>query len=219
MKSVSSSFNPIKVLFLRPYSNIYIWQWIGLSILSRFYFYAKDKTGSSKALSGFQSYQGSIFTGVISLPSRMNFDFQSYQGSIFTENNGKAKKIDIELSILSRFYFYKTTASTYTFSNLLSILSRFYFYLIICVEVVDVSPLFQSYQGSIFTLLKALSNERKNTFQSYQGSIFTAKAELSMILDTLSFNPIKVLFLQNLLLPFNHFCKLSILSRFYFYWP
>ncbi len=57
---------------------------------------------------------------------------------------------------------------------------------------------FQSYQGSIFTLILQLKIQTYLYFQSYQGSIFTADLFSHYVDDFYTFNPIKVLFLQYL---------------------
>ena len=55
--------------------------------------------------------------------------------------------------------------------------------------------IFQSYQGSIFTLNRFVEGKVTGNFQSYQGSIFT-ETGTNPIRNILAFNPIKVLFLQ-----------------------
>ena len=56
------------------------------------------------------------------------------------------------------------------------------------------NPVFQSYQGSIFTHQFLPIGTAKITFQSYQGSIFT-RILRGPYVRQVSFNPIKVLFL------------------------
>ena len=57
--------------------------YILLSILSRFYFYTACPSPDCDVFH-FQSYQGSIFTGMVAALGNQAGHFQSYQGSIFT---------------------------------------------------------------------------------------------------------------------------------------
>ena len=75
---------------------------------------------------------------------------------------------------------------------------------------------FQSYQGSIFTVLEMKKTNSYSIFQSYQGSIFTQEAR-KFLQSPKPFNPIKVLFLHDPGHRKRFYKQLSILSRFYFY--
>ena len=190
MGFLTSSFNPIKVLFLLNW------------------------TFDVEFTVFFQSYQGSIFTylylfvleryPVLSILSRFYFylrinkqmckllNFQSYQGSIFTFNDGADFGPDSLLSILSRFYFYAERFEYHNWAHHLSILSRFYFYNVNFNET-GFYAVFQSYQGSIFT---RKSNYIKHYDLSILSRFYFYAPQLSSTYGEYD---------------------LSILSRFYFY--
>ncbi len=168
-----ATFNPIKVLFLRGGVLVFL------------------------AHTHFQSYQGSIFTGVGNTERMRYCAFQSYQGSIFTQRHLKEINQDDHLSILSRFYFYSTTGAA-----------------------VALPSTFQSYQGSIFTGNWQIRtgyggsfNPIKVLFLQIIKKRFSKTTQLSIlsrfyfynvvkkpkVRKWTSFNPIKVLFLHDVM--------------------
>ena len=207
-----------------------------LSILSRFDFYYMTLT-KEDMVSLFQSYQGSIFTRwwltnhldqdtfnpikvrfLLSRRSSTDSQTSSFNPikvrflrlqssplrtvpysfnpikvrfllSVITTRSGGRK-----LSILSRFDFYIISQPLGYRPEYLSILSRFDFY----CKWGDITP-------------------KISCFQSYQGSIFTPRPSYRCQLRS-SFNPIKVRFLlcRIRMQPLSD--RLSILSRFDFYW-
>ena len=151
-----------------------------LSILSRFYFYEIEIV---KIL---------LKSTLLSILSRFYFY------NVHTNNI----RIRTYLSILSRFYFYLTIRLNLdlaqTFNPIkvlfllnvfcrvasvicLSILSRFYFYLYCFRSSFWNILFFQSYQGSIFTVIEKYTNTSHSIFQSYQGSIFTIDQTFTLV--------------------------------------
>ena len=78
---------------------------IGLKARTQTFFHRRQNSKNRT----FQSYQGSIFTGIVSKSLGNAKLFQSYQGSIFTRRNYQSLRVLNLLSILSRFYFYPRT--------------------------------------------------------------------------------------------------------------
>ncbi len=148
---------------------------------------------SNTASTDFQSYQGSIFTGLLQVFIVPVCPFQSYQGSIFTSDVFRLPLM-ILLSILSRFNFYNKDRIINPISVSLSILSRFNFYTVYVPAFEKSNTAFnpikvqflQKYMLlclgsdhlsilSRFNFYDVLNGAIRNhlVFQSYQGSIFT----------------------------------------------
>ena len=192
---IISTFNPIKVLFLRCYSAVCY-----LNAVS------------------FQSYQGSIFTNLVGLPEYVLFSFQSYQGSIFTSTSqllsiipyafNPIKVLFLPISIFSQSIFHHISFNPIKVLFLLDSSP--------CL-VHQGSVLFQSYQGSIFTYMNDAQGEIGSSFQSYQGSIFTFRV-LEKIGGINGLSILSRFYFYNSN-PQHYPTRelLSILSRFYFY--
>ncbi len=124
--SVYSTFNPIKVLFLRDAASFLVVDEIAfnpIKVLFLLFFLRKDL----KSLRNFQSYQGSIFTHVAGPHNKPGVPFNPIK-VLFLPCWSSCLESEYALSILSRFYFYRAWDDVIVEQAVLSILSRFYFY-------------------------------------------------------------------------------------------
>ncbi len=209
------SFNPIKVLFLLGLGNETSLTSIGLSILSRFYFYNPADIISPghlqlSILSRFYFYNISSLT-----LSFCTLFFQSYQGSIFT-NWCSWKVFDFNAFNPIKVLFLQNKQFPQLYLDILSILSRFYFYWMSAGQRPE-NRCFQSYQGSIFTHFPGHRSIIRDTFNPIKVLFLHLLSNLQSW-DLQAFNPIKVLFLlAQYIVVQDSLEALSILSRFYFY--